>query len=598
LAVSRVSYPLVGRDDVGRDDVAERPIVFGPAERRLFGFYHSSGPEGPTRALGVVLCNPVGFEAMCTHRTYRHLAERVAARGFPCLRFDYDGTGDSSGRQDDPDRVRAWVESIGLAIAEMRARGSVRVALFGARLGATFATLAALKDGDIDALVTWAPVVSGRAYVRELRAFGMMTLPGPQRADGSQEIVGYSYSKETLADISAIDLVSLTPRAAKRIFVVPSNDAPKDEARLAEHWKAQGTELAVGPVTRYARMLGDPYDTVVPDPTLDEIAGWLGSHYPDGRPKLVPEVSNGAGLSGRTETGSFSESPLRFGQGGRLFGILTNPAGSTAQNRPAVFFLNVGANHHVGPHRLWVDLGRELAGLGYAAFRFDAPGLGDSLVAPGEQENRIYSRDFVDDVKSAMNTLEDLHGISRFVLVGLCSGAYLSFQTAIEDRRVAGQVLFNTHTFAWKEGDPVKPTLSRGYYARSLAEGRVWKRVLRREVHFRFIARVFLRGLQREAAIRLQPFRSRLQGTPGPPSVRKQFEAICNRGVESLLVFSTIDGGLDMLASHFGKGAHKMRRYPTFAIEIVDGVDHVFTRVASQGLLRQILTKYMTSRFP
>jgi alpha-beta hydrolase superfamily lysophospholipase len=533
------------------------------------------------------------------HRTFRHLAERVAARGFPCLRFDYDGTGDSAGRLDDPGRVRAWVESIGVATAEIRARGSVRVALFGARLGATLATLAALRDGDIDALIAWAPVVSGRSYVRELRAFGMMTLPSPPRADGSQEIVGYSYSKETLDDISAIDLVSLATRAAKRILVVPSNDAPKDEARLVEHWKAQGTELAVGPVTRYARMLGDPYDTVVPDPTLDAIADWLSNNYAGSEPKVTPEVSNGTGPSGRVESGSFSESPLRFGQGGRLFGILTQPDGSTYPNRPAVFFLNVGANHRVGPHRLWVDLGRELAGLGYATFRFDAPGLGDSLVAPGEQENRIYSRDFVDDVRSAMTTLDALHGISRFVLVGLCSGAYLSFETAIEDRRVVGQVLFNAHTFAWKEGDPVKPTLSRRYYARSLAEGRVWKRVLRREIDFRFIAtRVFLRGLRRAAVMRLQPLRSRWQGKPEPPSVRKKFEAICNRGVESLLVFSTIDGGLDMLTSHLGKGGHKMRHYPTFAVEIVDGVDHVFTQVASQRLLREILTKYMTSRFP
>jgi pimeloyl-ACP methyl ester carboxylesterase len=580
------------------------PIVFGPPERPLFGFFHSSGVETPTRALGVVLCNPFGFETMCMHRTYRHLAERLATRGFPCLRFDYDGTGDSFGRQSDPGRVRAWVESIGAAARELRARGSDRVALFGARLGVSLATLAALEDGDIEALIAWAPVVSGRTYVRELRALGMMKTPAAEPAvDGSREIVGYSYSDETLAAISAIDLNAQPARAAKRIFFVPSNDSPKDEARLVEHWKTRGVDLALGPVTRYARMLGDPYDTVVPDATLDAIVEWLSETYPDaGHGSDHRPAANGSGdaaLRGRTETGGFAERPLLFGEGQRLFGILTEPSDAQHHGRPALIFLNVGANHHVGPHRLWVDLARELAALGYATLRFDAPGLGDSRTPPGGQENRIYSRDFVNDVRSAMDALKQHHQIDRFVLVGLCSGAYLSFRTAVEDHRIAGQVLFNTHTFAWKEGDPVKPTLSRGYYTRSLGDSRVWMRVLRREVHFRFIARVLLTSLQAEAAMRLQPLRSRLlRGTREPPPVRQQFEAICKRGVESLLVFSTIDGGLDMLASHFGKGARKMRRYPTFAVEIVDGVDHVFTSVASQRLLRQILTKYMTSRFP
>jgi pimeloyl-ACP methyl ester carboxylesterase len=378
---------------------------------------------------------------------------------------------------------------------------------------------------------------------------------------------------------------------------VPSNDAPKDEARLVEHWKAQGTDLTLGPVTRYARLLGDPYDTVVPDATLDEIGEWLSAAYPEKRqqPK-ANTASSDITLGGRAGTHPFRDIPVLFGEAQRTFGILTKPDSPAQRSHPAVFFLNVGANHHIGPHRLWVDLARELAALDYAAFRFDAPGLGDSLVTPG-RENRIYSDDFVRDVRRAMDVLGERYGIDRFVLVGLCSGAYLSFRTAIEDPRVAGQVLFNTHTFAWKEGDPVKPTLSRRYYAESLADRRVWVRVLRGEVNFRFIANVFLTGLRKEATTRLQPLRARLRGEPEPPSVRSEFEKLSARGVESLLVFSTIDGGLDMLASHFGQGARKMRRYPSFAIEIVDGVDHVFTQVASQRILSGILTKYMTSRF-
>ena len=96
----------------------------------------------------MVLCNPLGYEAMSVHRTYRHLAQQLASSGFYTLRFDYDGTGDSSGTPHDPGRLRAWLDSIAAAVAEVRSRtGSPQVALFGVRFGATLATLAAASRG-------------------------------------------------------------------------------------------------------------------------------------------------------------------------------------------------------------------------------------------------------------------------------------------------------------------------------------------------------------------------------------------------------------------------------------------------------------------
>src|SRR4051812_34449398 len=91
------------------------PTWFGPAERPLFGWYHAPA-LATARACGVVLCNPFGYEMMCSHRAYRHLAERLATAGFPVLRFDYDGTGDSAGDGEDPERVESWLGSIDLAV--------------------------------------------------------------------------------------------------------------------------------------------------------------------------------------------------------------------------------------------------------------------------------------------------------------------------------------------------------------------------------------------------------------------------------------------------------------------------------------------------
>ncbi len=149
------------------------------------------------------------------------------------------------------------------------------------------------------------------------------------------------------------------------------------------------------------------------------------------------------------------EESLRFGEAGSLFGILSEPVGGLSTRRPAVLFLNVGANHRVGPGRMYVSLARDMAALGYLAFRFDVAGLGDSQADAG-RERQIYSPDSVRDVRAAVAMLAARRGVERVVLVGVCSGAYLAFHAGLADPRVAGQILINPQTFEWKESDSVE----------------------------------------------------------------------------------------------------------------------------------------------
>ena len=66
----------------------------------LLGAFHLPQRLQPRRT-AVLLCNPFGEEASRAHRTYRVLATQLERAGFPVLRFDYSGTGDSLGRADD-----------------------------------------------------------------------------------------------------------------------------------------------------------------------------------------------------------------------------------------------------------------------------------------------------------------------------------------------------------------------------------------------------------------------------------------------------------------------------------------------------------------
>jgi pimeloyl-ACP methyl ester carboxylesterase len=587
---------------------ASSPVVIGASVGPLFGFYHPA--EGPiVRSVGVVLCNPLGYEAMCVHRAYRSFAERLAARGFAALRFDYQGTGDSSGAAGDPGRVNAWLASIDAAIDDLRERAGVRaIALFGVRFGATLAAAVAARRGDIDGLVLWAPSPSGRTYVRELRAFRLIKQPGSHEAqqDADEEAAGYRFDKATVSDLNGLDLLAAKERVAARVLIVPRDDIPGGEGRLAKHFGATGADVELASEPGYADMMRDAQDTVVPSAALDKMIAWLEvAKYPEahhvGAPRSVRNVlaSNGSSLGP-----PIRELYVRFGEGQRLFGIVNEPTGGSLRpGRPAVLFLNVGANHRVGPNRMYVSLARELASAGHLGFRFDVAGLGDSKNAPGAQENRLYSKDSVKDVKAAMTYLGERFGASRFVLVGLCSGAYLAFHTCVEDDRVVGQVLLNPQTFEWKEGDSLelsmrKSFLSTRYYARALLNPAVWKRAARGKVNVRGVLGVLGERLVAHAKADLARVSAGLMGGREPQTdIERAFHAISKRGVDSLLVFSFMDGGLDMIEKHLGRGVRKMRSYKNFRFEIVEGADHTFTPIESQSALHKLLTRHVTTHF-
>jgi alpha-beta hydrolase superfamily lysophospholipase len=583
------------------------PLFFGPPERSLFGLYHA--PPGPsTRRVAVVLCNPLGYEAMSVHRTYRHLAERLAARGFPTLRFDYDGTGNSAGCADDPGRIRAWVGSVKAAIVRARAGARVRrVALFGVRFGATLATVTAAEDGDIDAVIAWSPVVSGAAYVRELRGSRLLKYPrAPAPSDGSEEVGGHVFAAETLADMAMIDLRILKQGLPKRALVIPRTERSKDEPQLANHLNAQGTVADVRALAGYAGMMrDDPYDTIVPFETLDAVVEWLSAAHPDEVAGMAPSpLLASVVTASRSGRATVKETALRFGEGSRLFGVFTEADGLPAQpDRPTVCFLNVGANHHVGPHRMNVDLSRELALNGYTAFRMDVAGLGDSAAAPGVRENRIYTKDAIVDVKSAMDLLGGLRGAKRFVLVGLCSGAYLAHHTSAQDHRVVGQVQISPFAFEWQEGDSVAPTTrkpfrSTRFYLQSLLDREAWLRTLRGDVGVRAIAGVLRERLWTRVDNALPSTKGLLPGRRRPRNaVERTFGEVCDRGVETLIVLSVDDGAVDMIAGYLGTDARRMRGCKNFSCHLVEGADHTFTTATSHRVLRELLTSYLATRF-
>ncbi|MET3493612.1 hypothetical protein [Variovorax boronicumulans] len=139
-----------------------------------------------------------------------------------------------------------------------------------------------------------------------------------------------------------------------------------------------------------------------------------------------------------------TQTPVRFGPGNALVGMLTVPARRAPPAPAACLMFNMGANHRVGPRRINVKLAHALAARGVSSLRFDLGGVGDSEAldtAPDLQTRAVHS------LQAAMDQCERTLGVHRFVLAGMCSGVEHAMSTAVTDTRVVALSLFDGFAF-------------------------------------------------------------------------------------------------------------------------------------------------------
>jgi dienelactone hydrolase len=283
--------------------------------------------------------------------------------------------------------------------------------------------------------------------------------------------------------------------------------------------------------------------------------------------------------------------------------VIAEPLEAPPPSRPAILLLNTGANHRVGSNRMYVAMARAWAAAGFVTLRFDLSGIGDSPARGDARENDVYSARGVSEAQAAMRFLS-ARGRERFILGGLCSGAYVSFHAGVHDSRVAGVILINPLTFHWKEGDSLeirtrKTFKSTRFYARAMTDAATWRRTFSGDIHVRAI----LRELGTRAVKRVHGHVSSLAarvtggGATDTTDIASGFRAMCDRGVEVMLVFGADDGGIDVMEEHLGVGARKLHKKKGFRLEIIDGPDHTFTPLWSQRHLRDLLTQHLVTRF-
>jgi pimeloyl-ACP methyl ester carboxylesterase len=223
----------------------------------------------------------------------------------------------------------------------------------------------------------------------------------------------------------------------------------------------------------------------------------------------------------------YTDLPVLLGERRSMVGVITRPRAAGDPGLPAVVILNTGIVHRVGHHRMYVTLSRLLAAAGRTVVRFDQSSLGDS--SPRNDQLPPLAAGLA-DIKDALDWIEKTHRLSRFVLIGLCSGADQSILYGHSDARVLGMVIM----------DPTLPPTPRYYFyyiVKRLSNLQNWISVLTLRSGLMRIAVAHLRNRFKPRERSRPPTLLNLQFSP---YLAQCYGATAARGLKVLAAFTSL----------------------------------------------------------
>jgi alpha-beta hydrolase superfamily lysophospholipase len=590
-------------------------IYFDSGERKLFAWLRI--PEGSASSVGLVICKPFGYEALCSHRGLRAFEEAAAALGLPALHFDYLGTGDSAEIDPQTEQLRAWTQDVIAAVNELRRRTAVQqVCLLGVRLGALLCVLAASECAAVTSLILIAPIISGRRYVRALKTTRLASLSisgvlanEEAQSDGSMEVSGFAFSAATLEALAQIDLSERAAPTVSNMLVIDGKSMPG-----AGGWVEKLAALGVR--AKYLALPGliemimtAPQFAAVPHEMIAATRDWLLQLLADSTPAAAgfrcPEPASLPSSTtlelryeGQEQPAQLTERPVFFGSDSVLFGIVTEPRQGEIRRR-AVILLNAGADSHIGPNRIHVTLARDWASRGYVTLRMDLAGIGDSGTRSDQPENEVFPPAAIDDIRAAVELLRGRYRASDITVFGLCSGAYHALRAAVAELPVNRILMVNPQNYFWKEGMALtdlqlaEVVYNPGLYRRRVFSLAAWQRFLGGRVNILRIAKIYfyrpllalestLRDMARRMHIRL------------PNDLGSELEEIVRRGVKTVFVFARGEPGIDLLKLEAGSSVKRLGEQ--CRVHVVDSGDHVFSQSVPRAMMKKLLSDELFSR--
>jgi pimeloyl-ACP methyl ester carboxylesterase len=565
-----------------------QPFYISEQGESFFATLHDA--QGLRRDVAIVLCPPFGWEDMCSYRARLEWAWSLAAAGFPVLRIDFPGSGDSAGGPRDPERLRAWTDAVAASTRWLSsAYAPRRILAIGIGLGGAIAYRAFALGAPIDDLVLWGVCSRGRRHVRELRAFSYMEhprgsddeAPAPSTVedsdDGSLVVAGYVMSRATQSELDELDLAELEcERLQSARVLMLERDGFAVDPRLRAAIEGAGADLQVSSGDGYgAMMMAELPHALSAHGVFEKVAAWLAeasAPVDEAAAEALPGVRvadscvqivmpNGERVR---ETPIVISHPL-----GDPVGILTEPLG------PAVdlcaVWLNAGPQRRIGPNRMWVETARRWAALGVPTVRIDLTAIGD---AQGDSSALLnvrsyYTGAYMEQVRAVLDALQARGLPPRFLLGGLCAGAHWALSVAQDDPRVSAAAVLNAGYLVYDGGLSNAFGQSRGLAPR-LFMRETWARALRGEASpashlraMRLIVTAFLRKLGRRAMGLLKP-----RATTDSNEITEAFDRLRDQNKRALILFA---GEERLYAQLLATGRFEgLERWPNVSLVHID----------------------------
>lgn len=256
------------------------PLFFGSSDHPLYGVYHAPKSRAGRRT-GVVMCYPFGQEYMRAHRAFRQLSLQLAKAGFHVFRFDYLGTGDSSGDGEDFCLAQATKDTA-QALEELRDMADVdTVALFGLRLGGTVAAQVAAQHDAVTHLVLWDAIGDGGTYLQALRSEAKIPAEARGRNDDTRPstfgVMGYPVPEAVQRELAVLRFAA-SERSSVRTLVVSDSDTA--EARDFATWcrsSAWTVDTLVAPLPGKWGEVDNWGSAMIPQEAIQAIVAWMSS---------------------------------------------------------------------------------------------------------------------------------------------------------------------------------------------------------------------------------------------------------------------------------------------------------------------------------
>jgi pimeloyl-ACP methyl ester carboxylesterase len=581
-----------------------RPIYLAAVPDAVFGMFHAPADQD-TASTAVLICPPWGWDEVASYRSRRTWAEHLADQGHPTLRIDFPGSGDSAGSPGDSARVEAWTAAVVAATRWLAgSTASRRVAVIGLGLGGLIAGHALAAGAPIEELILWAAPTHGRSFLREQRAFGKLqrdrygSIEGTDEAlpEGWLEIGGFIQSAETISAIQQLDLHDMPVDTLRRVLLLERDGLPVDRD-LGQRLEQAGVDVTVAPGDGWGNMCFHPERYQPPLGIFRLVSDWLaaGANSSASRRAALSEAPGRSAGSDQVmitvDDVQIRETPLGGGDpADGFFGILAEPAEPTDTDLCAVF-LNAGAVRRMGPNRMWVEAARRWAGRGIPAVRVDVVGIGDAAgdAAMYFDVGSFYTPDREAQVSSIIDVLVARGLGPRFVLIGLCAGAYSAFNTAAVDRRVVAGVAINPRILAW---DPAIMARRNGNIVNKVLERGSWQRLLNGETTPGRMLELG-RAAAAEAPRAARRYASRLLGArqrdPWMEQLDGLFDQLRAARTRFVLAFAGDEPEFDELKAD--GVLDRLDEWPNVELAALPGEDHTLRPIAAQRALHRFLDR-------